>query len=60
MKLTLDYDFGNRLGPGWVLHLGINGKAAAMFYDHEPTAKEVIEFVNQLGEQIEKNDQAAA
>jgi len=59
MKLTVDYDFGNALGPGWVMSFGINGKIAAMFYDHEPTIKEVVDFVNECGKQLDGVEKAA-
>jgi hypothetical protein len=54
MKLTLDCDFDKALGPGWVLHFSINGKVASVFFNHEPTAKEVIEFVNFCGAKLEE------
>ncbi len=53
MNLDLTYDFGNPIAPGWALTLQINGKVAATLYDHEPSAKEVVEFINELGPQIE-------
>jgi hypothetical protein len=53
MRLRVEYEFGNLLGPGWVISLKVGEKMAATLYDHEPTVKDVVEFVNECGKQIE-------
>lgn len=54
MKLDLFYDFANALGPGWTMTFQVRERYAAVFFNHEPTVKEVIEFVNSCGEQLEE------